>query len=107
MGFFSGPSKRVLLQMSQGFASIAIQIYMLDELHAAAKEHALEGMRIEGLPTNMNNLITMAANTILEQKMGWYKKNQFLGMLFGSMVNMGVSPIDANFIKGQIELLAR
>jgi hypothetical protein len=93
--------------MSRGFASIAVQIYMLDKLDAAAKEHALEGMRIEGLPTNMNDLITKAASTILEQKMGWYRKNQFLGMLFGSMVSMGVSPIDANFIKGQVELLAR
>jgi hypothetical protein len=80
---------------------------MLGELDAAAKEHALEGMRVAGLPTNMNDLITMAASTILEQNMGWYKKNQFLGMLFGSMVSMGVSPINANFIKGQIELLAR
>gem|GEM_PF-5673908 len=38
--------------------------------------------------------------------MGWYKKNQFLGMIFGSLVSMGFSANDANYIKGQIELLS-
>ena len=63
-------------------------------------------MKAEGAPTSMNELITMSASVIREQNMGWCKKNQFLGMIFGSLVSVGMSAPDANYIKGQIELLS-
>jgi len=106
MGLLGGPSKGVLLQMSQGIASIAMQLQMITELDEDTKNQALEGMKAEGSPTNMNELVTMAASVINEQGMGWYKKNQYLGMIFGSLVSLGMSPADANYIKGQIEIIA-
>lgn len=106
MGLLGGPSKGVLLQMSQGIAGVAMQLKMVAELDEDTKNQVLEGMKAEGSPTSMDELIIMAASVIKEQSMGWYKKNQFLGMIFGSLVNVGMPPADANYIKGQIELLA-
>ncbi|WLQ14346.1 hypothetical protein O5O45_00125 [Hahella aquimaris] len=106
MGFFGGPSKGTLLTMSQGIAAVAMQIQMLQQAESEEKEVILAGMRKEGAPTSMNELIQMAASVIREQDMGWYKKNQFLGMIFGSLVSIGFSMADANYIKGQIELLS-
>jgi hypothetical protein len=63
-------------------------------------------MKSEGGPTNMSELIIMAASVIREQKMGWYKKNLFLGMLFGNLVSIGMSAPDAKCIKSKIEALS-
>jgi len=106
MGFFGGPSKDTLLTMSQGMAAAAMQIQMLQQAESSEREAILASMRSEGAPTSMNELVQMAASVVREQGMGWYKKNQFLGMIFGSLVSMGFSANDANYIKGQIELLS-
>ena len=106
MGFFGGPSKGSLLQMSQGIASVAMQIQILSGLEEKDRQEIIQAMKAEGTPTSMNELITMSAVVIREQNMGWYKKNQFLGMIFGSLVSFGRSVPDANYIKGQIELLS-
>lgn len=55
----------------------------------------------------MEELVTMASAAITEQNMGWYKKNQFLGMIQGSLLTMGMSNGDAAYLKGLIELRAR
>ncbi|MEK6679267.1 MAG: hypothetical protein AABY39_07610 [Nitrospirota bacterium] len=107
MGFFGGPSKDVLLQMAQGVASIAMQIQMLEKLDEVSKKKLLSGLKAQGEPTNMNELIFMAASVVTEQDLGWHKKNLYLGMIFGSLVSMGMSEMDANHIKGQIEFLAQ
>lgn len=107
MGFFGGPSKGGLLQMAQGVASIAMQLQFLNEMDEELKNEVLTGMASEGSPTSMTELVTMAAHVIDEQNMGWYKKNQFLGMIYGSLVSMGMPHSNANYIKSQIELMAR
>jgi len=106
MGFFGGPSKSVLLQMAQGVASIAMQLQFLNELDEDAKQQAITNMTAEGSPSNLNELVSMAAHVVKEHNMGWYKKNQYLGMIYGSLVSMGMPNSDANYMKGQIELLA-
>ncbi len=106
MGFFGGPSKGVLLKMAQGVASIAMQILYLNEMDEELKNEALTGMASEGLPASMIELVTMAALVIGEKNMGWYKNNQFLGMIYGSLVSMGMPHSDASYIKSQIELIA-
>lgn len=105
MGFFGGPSKGFLLQMAQGVASIAMQLQYLNEMDGELRNEALTGMASNGLPTSMTELVMMAAHVIGEKNMGWYKKNQFLGMIYGSLVSMGMSRSDANYIKSQIELI--
>lgn len=106
MAFFGGPSKGVLLQMAQGVASITMQLQLLEELDKEAKDEVLSTMQAEGSPTSIQELIHMAAQVVPEYNMGWYKKNQYFGMIYGSLISMGMSHADANYIKGQIELLA-
>jgi len=105
MGFIGGPSKDTLT-MSQGMAPVAMQIQMLQQAESSEREAILASMRSEGAPTSMNELVQMVASVVREQGMGWYKKNQFLGMIFGSFVSTGFSATEANYIKGQIELLS-
>ena len=106
MSFFSGPPKDVLLQVSQGVASIAMQLQALSGLEEKVREHMAQNMRAEDGPTTMDGLIVMAAGVIREQNMGWYKKNLFLGMIFGNLVSLGMSAPDANYIKNRINSLS-
>lgn len=106
MGFFGGPSKGVLLQMSQGVAAVAMQISMLSQVSDSEKASMINGMKAEGSPTDMNELVEMAASVVREHNLGWYKKNQFLGMIYGSLLNAGFSAADARHLKGQIEILS-
>ncbi len=106
MAFFGGPSKGVLLQTAEGVASIAMQLQYLNEMDKELKSEVLNRMASEGSPTSMIELVTMAAHVINEQNMGWYKKNLFLGMIYGSLVSMGMPRSEASFIKNQIGVIA-
>ena len=57
------------------------------------------------LYTNMSGFVQMVSLIIRERNMSWYKKNQFLGMIFGSLLSVGFSMADASRIKKDIELL--
>ena len=105
MGFFGGPSKNDLLAMSQGIAAIAMHINVLHQLDSEQKEIIRNEMRDEGAPTTMGEFVQMTSSLVREQNMGWYKKNQFLGMIFGSLLRSGFSMTDASRIKKDIELL--
>lgn len=106
MGFFSGPSQDVLLRMAQGIASTVMEIQILNALDGTAKSEIVQKLKAEGNPTSLEQVINMAAAVITEQNMGWYKKNQFLGMIRGSLLIMGMSNADAAYYKGLIELRA-
>jgi len=103
--FFGSPSKDVMLQMARGVAGIAVQLHLLNELDEHAKQETLCGMVAEGLPASLKELTAMAAQVAHEQNMGWYKMNQYLGMIHGSLVAMGMPHSEANLIKAQIEIL--
>ena len=103
MGFFGGPSKDVLLQMAQGVAATAMQIQMLVAFDEETKKHAVEELKAESLPTNVYDLALRVAEVVSEQNMGWVKKNQFVGMIHGVLLAMGMPQADANDIKGVIE----
>lgn len=106
MGFFSGPSQDVLLQMARGIASMVMEIRILNALDETAKSEIVQKLKAEGNPTSLEQAIKMAAAVITEQNMGWYKKNMFLGMIRGSLITMGMSKSDATYYKGIIEILA-
>jgi hypothetical protein len=106
MGFFSGPSKAVVHKMALGIASVAMQIRILQqvEMDTADKQKILAGMKAEGTPTTMHDLIDAAACVVKEQNMGWLRRNQFLGAIQGHLMVMGMSFADASHLKGLIEL---
>ncbi len=109
MGFFSGPSTHTLLRISQGIASMAGVIRMLElsDLDNIAKSAVIKEMKDRSEPTSMPEVIAMAASTIREQKMGWFKRNHFLGMIQGSLINVGVSKDYAIWFKIQVEIHER
>jgi len=104
VSFFSGPSKYVTVRMAQGVASIALQLKYLRDLPAEAQESILEGMRSEGAPTSMEELMSSAASVIAEHKMGAWRKSQFLGMIRATMISGGMSQADVAYFIGMIEL---
>lgn len=106
MGFFSGPSKYVVLRIAQSVASFALQLEVLRSLDDDAKRTLIQGMKSEGAPTSLEELTTAAASVIGEQKMGSWKKKQFLGMIHSSLVSGGMSNADAAYLTGLIELRA-
>lgn len=107
MSFFSGPSKDVLLRMAQGIAATVVELKLLNTLDESAKSATVQKLKQQGGPTSLEQAVNMAASVITEQNMGWYKKNQFLGMIQGSLLAMGLSNADAAYYKGIIELRAR
>lgn len=104
MAFFSGPSKFVTLRMAQGVASSALQLHMLSQLDGAAQKDILSGMKAEGAPTSMSELIAAAGSVIIQHQMGSWKKAQFLGMIRSHLMSGGMSPADAAYLTGMIEL---
>jgi hypothetical protein len=106
MEFLSGPSKHVTMQMAQGVASVAMQIKMLGSLDPGMRTKAMDSMQKEGAPTTMQELVRAAASVVSEQKMGWLKRNQYLGAIQGYLVVMGMSYADAAYLKGMIEISA-
>ena len=106
MGFLSGPSKHVLLHMSLGIATTAMELQMLYELDEETRSQVLDDLRKKSSPTNMGDLVAMAASVIIEEKMGWYKENQFLGLIVGHLINLGMPLADATYVREQIEILA-
>jgi hypothetical protein len=103
---FSGPSKDVVLQMARGVAAVAAQIRMLDSLNAGERATIEAKMRSEGAPTSIQELSRMAASVVHQHRLGFLRKNQYLGAIEAHLALMGFSRSDARFIKGQIELLA-
>lgn len=104
MGFFSGPSKDVVHDMARGVANVAIQIQLLHSLNGSAREEFAQNMKAEGMPTTREKLIAEVASVVAEQKMGWLKKNQFLGAIHGCLVIMGMPKSNAADLKRLIEI---
>ena len=107
MGFFSGPSNDVLLGMARGIASTAMQLRMMNALDPGGRQEMAKSLEASGLPTSLEQLLRSAAVVVKEQNLGWYKRNLFLGMIKGSFVEMGIPEVDAQYYKGNIEIMAR
>ncbi len=103
MAFFGGPPKDVLLQTARGIAVTAMQVQMVAASEGEAKKHAIENLKAQGIPINVFDLALLVAEVVSEQNMGWVKKNQFVGMIHGSLLAMGMPPDDASNMKGVIE----
>ena len=103
MAFFGGPPKDVLLQTARGIAVTAMQIQIVAASEGEAKKHAIENLKTQGLPTNVFDMALLVAEVVSEQNMGWVKKNQFVGMIHGGLLAMGMPPDDASNMKGVIE----
>jgi hypothetical protein len=106
MGMLSGPPKHVVLQMAHGVAITAAQIRMLQHLEPEHRATVIEGMRAEGGPTTMHELIAMAASVVSEHRLGWLRKNQYLGAIHAYLVLTGMSYSDAEQLKKYIEIQA-
>lgn len=101
------PSKSELATMSQGVAYVAVQIEALSELSGTAQQDAVKALKSEGAPTNLQDLVSSASGLIIDNNLGWLKKNQFLGMIYGNLTTMGMSDHDAHTIKNRIDDLSR
>src|SRR5690349_21753789 len=106
MGFFSGPSSHVTLGIANGVAVVIRKIQLLDQLDTDMRKQAVESMKADGEPTTIEELVTMAALVVTQQKMGWLKKNQYLGASQSNLIAMGMSHADAAYFKGMIEIKA-
>lgn len=104
MGFLSGPSKYVTVRMAQGVAAVALQLRFVRELAMEDRETMLNGMRSEGAPTSMEELISLAASVITEHNMGWWRKSQYLAVIRATLIGGGMSEADAAYFTGLVEL---
>ncbi|WP_246668778.1 CarD family transcriptional regulator [Bradyrhizobium sp. UNPF46] len=104
MGLFSGPSKYVTVRMGQGVASVALQLHHLRGLEAEPRKVILDGMKAEGSPTSMEELISAAASVIREHELGTWRKGQYLASIKASLLTGGMPQADANYLVGMIEL---
>ena len=95
MRLISGPPKEVVFGLAQDFAEVAIEIYRLQEQDDPAREQSIGKLKAEGAPTSLSELVDMAGSTVVRQKMGWYRRNQFLGGLQGFCVFLGMPRADA------------
>src|SRR5471030_1540748 len=107
MGFFTGPSKDALQGMAQGVAVVISQVLFLNTLEPSARRDLAKQMEAEGLPTVTTDAFSMAGQVITEQNMGTHKRSQFLGMIQGNLVAMGISHAEATHYRNMIELAGR
>lgn len=106
MAIFGGPPKDITFQMAQGVASSLIQILRLGDMDGETRSELLKGMEVQGLPSTKEALVTAAASLVSEQNMGWIRKNQYLGFIYGSLVYMGMSEYEAKYWKKMIQIEA-
>jgi hypothetical protein len=105
--FISGPSKDVVFGLAHTGASLAMDIYKLPDLDDEERAQALEKMKTEGAPTTLPELVERAASEVILRKMGWYRKNQFLGGIQGFCILMGMPKPDAAYLTGLIQAKVR
>jgi hypothetical protein len=100
---FSGPSKDVVLTRARGLASTIMQLQTLNSFDRQAKQQIVDELRAKGEPTSMQQLLPLAARVVAEQKMGWLRRNQFLGAIEANLMMMGVDRSYARYMKNMIE----
>lgn len=103
MPFISGPSKDIVFGWAHDFAEAAMAIYQLPEPDAPEREPALAKMRAEGTPVSLEELVDLAASTVLKYGLGWFRRNQFFGGLQGYCVLLGMPKADAKYLTGLIQ----
>ena len=84
-----------------------MEIYQLQEPDAPEHEQAVEKMRAGGAPRSLPELVDLAASTVLRNKLGWFRRNQFFGGLQAFCVLMGMPKADAKYLAGLIQAKVR
>lgn len=107
MGFLSGPSKERIVGMARGVAGFAMQLHVLDSLDQGARESIIAGMKAEGAPTSVSQLTRAAANVVRGEKMGTWKKSQFLGVIQAECLLAGMSKTDAANLIQMIDIQSK
>ncbi|HET7680738.1 MAG TPA: hypothetical protein VFK79_11460 [Xanthobacteraceae bacterium] len=107
MPFISGPSKDVVFGLAQDFAEAAVEIHKMQDADEPARQQTVAELRAEGAPTTLSELVDMAASTVTRHKMGWYRRNQFLGGLLGYCVLLGMPRPDAAYLADLIKAKVR
>ena len=107
MGFFGGPSKKTLLVMAYGVAETVAQLQNAETIGGDAGEQILSEIEASGGPATVQEVICYTVDVINENQMGSYKKNRFIGMVYGSMIVAGVGRREAASIKAEIEIMSR
>jgi hypothetical protein len=105
--FISGPPKDVVFGLARDFAEAAVEIHRIQDADAPAREQTVERLKAEGGPTTLPELVEMAAATVIRHKMGWYRRNQFLGGLMGYCVLLGMPRPDAVYLADLIKAKVR
>ena len=106
MRFISGPSKDTVFGWAQDYANAAMAIYGLPP-DAAERERTLETLRAAGTPVSLQELVDLAASTVLKHGLGWFRRNQFFGGLQGYCVLLGMPKADAKYLTGLIQARVR
>lgn len=107
MPLISGPPKDAVFGMAQDFAEVAMQIYRLQDADGSAQEQAVEKLKADGAPTDLPELVDLAASTVIKHKMGWYRRNQFFGGLLGFCVLLGMPRPDAAYLTNLVKAKVR
>jgi hypothetical protein len=105
--FIAGPPKDVVFGWAHDFAEAAMEIYRLPEPHAPDRDQAVAKMQADGTPQTLPELVDLASSTVLRHKLGWYRRNQFLGGLLGFCVLMGMPKADARYLTKLIQAKVR
>jgi hypothetical protein len=105
--FISGPSKDIVFGWAHDFAEAAMAIYRLPAPDAPEREPALAKMRAEGTPVSLEELVDLAASTVLKHGLGWFRRNQFFGGLQGYCVLLGMPKADAKYLTGLVQAKVR
>ncbi len=85
-----------------GVASRIMQIALLDEMDPELKVKTAQEMKKNGLPIYWRDVPTEACRVIREYRLGYFKKNLFIGAIYGNLIKMGMNKKDAKEIKTAI-----
>ncbi len=107
MQLIKGPPRDIVFGWAHDFAEAAVQIYQLPGAETPEREQAVEKMKAAGDPASLDELVELAASTVLRHQLGWYRRNQFLGSLQGFCVLMGMPRQDAIYLAGLVQAKVR
>jgi hypothetical protein len=103
----SGPPRDTVFGWAHDFAEAAVQIYQLPQPDTPEREQALAKMKAAGDPVSVDEMVDLAASTVIRHGLGWYRRNQFYGSLQGFCVLMGMPRPDAIYLAGLVQAKVR
>jgi hypothetical protein len=103
MARFDVPNSQRLLFIANGIASMAAQVKLIAELpEGEAKLNLITEISEKGEPQDYFSVGLMMAKTMIEEELGWFKRNMFMRRTGGFLVGAGFSQSEARIFLDQV-----